>query len=417
MSNTLAIAAVTAALQRLLNQYVPQNLPPDLPAEFNPGELRVTTRAPDKARNGTANQLNLFLYQTVINGGLRNLDMPGRSRPGEQAVPPLALDLYYLLTAYGRENDELNAQILLGQAMRILHDHALLGADELRTALPGSDVHDQIERVRIRVQPLSVEELSKLWTVFQTNYHLSVAYQVAVVLIESRRAVRAALPVLERGVGDRGPVAQANLDVPYPQLFEARPASADPSLEPGGQLVLRGQRLEPAVGTSVQVRLTHLRLETTIERPVDPGGTADEVRFSLPANEPLIWRPGFYRVAAILQPAGETQQRATNEVALSLAPVFSAVTVTRDGAAAVIELQVNPAVAASQPTALLLGDREVPAQAFGADPTQSLRFRAEDVAPGDYFIRLRIDGVDSLLIDRSVTPPAFKAAHKITVPA
>jgi hypothetical protein len=59
----------------------------------------------------------------------------------------------------------------------------------------------------------------------------------------------------------------------------------------------------------------------------------------------------------------------------------------------------------------------VPAQGFGAGPTESLRFRAADVAPGDYFIRLRIDGVDSLLIDRSVTPPVFKATHKVTVPA
>jgi hypothetical protein len=417
MSNELAIATVTAALQRLLNQQVPQNLPPELPAEFNPGDLRVTTRAPDKARNGTANQLNLFLYQTVLNPGLRNSDMPGRSRPNEQAQPPLALDLYYLLTAYGRENDEINAQILLGQAMRILHDHALFSPTELRNALPGSDVHDQIERVRIRVQPLSVEELSKLWTVFQTNYHLSVAYQVAVVLIESRRAVRAALPVLQRGAGDRGPVAQANLDVPFPLLFAARPAGDDPSLELGGQLLVSGQKLAPEGGTAVNLRFTHTRLETVIERPVDPGGTAEEVRFTVPAGETDVWHPGLYRVAALLQPAGDTQQRVTNDVAMSLAPAFSDVAVARVGGAVEVELTVSPNVDASQQVALLLGDREVPPRPFTTNPTESLRFRAEDVAPGDYFIRLRIDGVDSLLIDRSVVPPAFKATHRITVPS
>ena len=47
--------------------------------------------------------------------------------------------------------------------------------------------HEQIERVRITPQPLSVDELSKLWTAFQTHFRISAAYQVSVVLIESTR--------------------------------------------------------------------------------------------------------------------------------------------------------------------------------------------------------------------------------------
>jgi hypothetical protein len=46
-------------------------------------------------------------------------------------------------------------------------------------------LHEQVERVRITLQPLTLEEVAKLWNVFQTPYRISVAYEVSVVLIES----------------------------------------------------------------------------------------------------------------------------------------------------------------------------------------------------------------------------------------
>jgi hypothetical protein len=38
------------------------------------------------------------------------------------------------------------------------------------------------------------------------------------------------------------------------------------------------------------------------------------------------------------------------------------------------------------------------------------------VEDGDYYLRLRVDGADSLLIDASVKPPVFKASNKVTLP-
>src|SRR6185503_15922813 len=104
--------------------------------------------------------------------------------------------LYYLLTAYSDDEDDTNAHRLLGEAMGVLHDHPLLGAAEIRNAtspiadLSDSDLHEQIERVRINLQPLTFEDMSKLWTTFQTHYRVSAAYQVSVVLIESTRRPR-----------------------------------------------------------------------------------------------------------------------------------------------------------------------------------------------------------------------------------
>ena len=44
--------------------------------------------------------------------------------------------------------------------------------------LRDSDLQDQVERVRITAQPLSLEEMSKLWMTFQTQYRISAAYEV-----------------------------------------------------------------------------------------------------------------------------------------------------------------------------------------------------------------------------------------------
>ena len=109
MSNSLAIAAVTATIKNLLSK-VTDPLPGDpLP---DPGDLAdafVSTKPPDKARDPqeASSQLNLFLYQMQPNAAFRNYPMPATSFEGEELPPPLALDLYYLISAYGRGSDDM----------------------------------------------------------------------------------------------------------------------------------------------------------------------------------------------------------------------------------------------------------------------------------------------------------------------
>src|SRR5947209_5887360 len=144
MSNALAIAAVTATLRNLLDSI-------NLDTNAALGQVNVTTKPPDEARDITnPNQLNLFLYQVLPNAAWRNMDIPQRVKAGETSVPPLALNLYYMLTAYGLDNDDTFGHRLLGLAMRILYDHPLLGALEIKAALPNpidSDLENQVERV------------------------------------------------------------------------------------------------------------------------------------------------------------------------------------------------------------------------------------------------------------------------------
>jgi hypothetical protein len=67
-----------------------------------------------------------------------------------------------------------------------------------------------------------------------------------------------------------------------------------------------------------------------------------------------------------------------------------------------------------QRISFLLGSREIVSQPLSAQ-TDTLAFSITDAPPGDHFVRLRVDGVDSLLVDRSVTPPIFDNSQQVTI--
>ena len=220
MSSAFAIAAVTAVLKDLLNDGLADH---DLSAA---GNVKVTALPPDRiTTGGTAepSQINLFLYLVTPNSGWRNVGLPSRDGNGARLTnPPLALDLHYLVTAYGAE--EFHAEALLGYAMQLLHENPILTRQminqTLKPRLPNdvtvppalkmlstSDLAEQVESIKICPQTLTTEEISRLWTATQSHYRPTAAYQISVILIQETKTVRSALPVLKRGQEDQGPIA------------------------------------------------------------------------------------------------------------------------------------------------------------------------------------------------------------------
>lgn len=418
MSNALAIAAVTTTLRAML----------DTALALAFGGVDVSTLPPDKARTGVGDQINLFLYNTSIDAALRNTP-PRTSRPGESGEPALPLRLQYLVTAYGQNENDAFGHRLLGEAMSVMHDHPLLSREEIRDAtsgpLPDSDLHTQVERVRITPLSLNLEEMSKLWTTFQTQYRISAAYEVSVVLIDSSRPAIAALPVLGRGsTDDTGVVSAANVDSPFPALSSVE--SPDPAaLLPGETLTLRGANLS---GTSVAVRIRHQLMDA--DRVLAPlaGATATQLRVVVP-DEPANLPAGFYTVAVEVETEetahpGVAFTRTTNRLAFARAPVITSpmpATEARDVAGRVsMSMTCSPRVRPGQRASLLLGGREIPAEPFNV-VTDTLDFDFDNPTPADSpaavesFARLRVDGVDSLLTDRTVTPPVFRNDQKVTI--
>lgn len=406
MSNSMAIAAVTATLKRLLSD----------------SALAVTAQPPGKARDGeTGNQTNLFLYSTAVNTAFSNAPMPGQIKHGESGIPPLALVLRYLITAYGQNDDDIQGHLVMGRIMSTLHDHPVLSKAEIQDALndnglTGADLNEQIERVRITPVELSLDDMSKLWTSFQAEYQLSTSYEVSVVLIESTRPSKTPLPVLKRGKEDRGVSARPDLIPPFPALTEIVLPKRQPAARLGDAdaLVFKGHHLD---GDVITLRFRHPRLSVPIEVAALPGGTAEQVSVQIP-NDPAEWAAGFYAVEVYISKAGE-QARTTNALPFPLAPRILGITpsnpVIRDGAGNfTLTLTCSPQIRPEQRTALLFGDREILSQPHPAS-TDTLDFLVTGAEPGYYYVRVRIDGIDSLLVDRSATPPAFDSAMKVKI--
>jgi hypothetical protein len=414
MSNALAIAAVSNTLRILIDR------------GLRDGTV-VTVQPPDLAReNQTGRQINLFLYQVAINPAFRNMDSPNRVRPNETGMPPLPLNLYYLLTVYSGENDDDSVgHTLLGRAMSLLHDHPVLGRDEIRAALQGNDLFTQVERIRLSLQTLTLDDIFKLWSGFQTEYRLSVAYEATVVLIDSAITSRTPLPVLTFGPNDTGPSAQASLTPPYPALD---PALLSPSIDvtSGTILTLGGFKLQ-GPGSTARIRFRSPIADTFIDVPVEAGSTEEQLQVKLPPTLPA----GIYSISAVInQPRVDQpsvrEDRITNELPFAVSPSVSGIGITggtlttnfddpvpvKPNPQGVIDLTISlvPSVGQSQRVALLFGDSEVAAQALtGSNPVDRVRFLITNPDQKRYRIRVRIDGVDSPLIDWSKTPPKFSA--------
>ena len=441
MSSPLAIAAVTAVLKDLLNEGLINN---DL---SQVGSFSVSATPPDRITTGDTepNRLNWFLYQVTPNSGWRNEGLPSFAAQGGRLTnPPLALDLHYLLTAYGHA--DLNAEILLGYAMELLHDTpvltraaikrsltpdnpfgvALIPADgQGRTAI---DLADQIELIKIAPHYLTGDELSKLWTAMQARYRPTMAYQVSTVLIQGTRPARSALPVLKRGDADRGVRSQPDVGPPLPswptlQGLEIVPADGPApraSVELGDTLVLSGAMLDGDVVTAeFRHRLLAVPHEIKSGAPSTPERTGIKLPSAVEGTAASDWPAGSYSVALRIERAG-TSPRRTNGIGFDLAPRLKpAPTVGVDAAGArKLTLQFAPEIWPGQRVDAFLGGDPVVAPSIAAK-VATLTVPIDSVTHSDVPVpvRLRVDGVETLVIrDRTVRPLQFDPQQSITLP-
>jgi hypothetical protein len=382
----------------------------------------VTTQPPSTARNnGNGEQINIFLYSTYSNTAFSNAPLPVGVRNGEHAYPPLPLVLKYLITAYGADDDDISGQQLMGQAMSLLHDHPLLGPSDFVGITPDSNLHQQIERVRITPDTLSLDDMSKLWASFQSaEYRLSTGYEVSVVLIESTRAGRAPLPVLKRGEDNQGPDVIAG---PSPSLSGLRFPNQKPGAELGDTVTLLGEHL---TSDDTIVRFQHPRLEDPIDIQPEANQSETEVEVKLPAlaDDAELgskWTAGFYTLLLVNQ-RPDTPAWTSNSVSMPLSPKIESINpATAPAGNVVLTIECLPQIAEDQRVALLFSDRTITPDSIvtPADPTArtTLTFTVENAVARDtpYVLRLRVDGVDSIPVDFSGDTPQFSDDQKVTV--
>jgi hypothetical protein len=408
MSNALGISAVTAVLEYILTSiYTGSGL----------GGVAVTAVAPDIVQRGFDSasaaqyQVNVFLHQVTLNAAWRNADLPSLAADGSTRLqnPSLALDLHYLLTAYG--SGDCEAEALLGYAVQFMHETPVLARNDIRSALTNlpatnplsallgaSGLADQIEMIKITPATLGREELAWLWTALKADYRPTFPFQVTVVLIQKQHPLQSGLPVLTRK-----PKAQPSLLPPLPILTEADPPSGQAAACLGDTITVAGANL---AGTS-GVMLSNSRLGINQPFPAlsTPGNTSFRFTVSIASDLPV----GIYVVSAQVVQGSSSDVLSTNGVPLAIAPkVKSSPATLASGSAVGVTIQCAPELRPGQQVSLLIGGQEAPADPF-TTPTNapSFTFPTLNTTSGKVPLWLRVDGIDSPTIDMTKSPPGF----------
>jgi hypothetical protein len=393
MSDSFSIAMVTSALCYILNKE----------------GIKVSAKSPDSMADAD-NQVNIYLYQVTPNLGYRNMDLPARGYSGNVVTKQqLGLDLHYLVTAYSeKDKDEFAAHKLLGEVTRLLHENPLLTRDMLQELIdeadtnPGnlpqnlssvaqdiatSDLAEQVELVKLTMQPLSLEEMTKLWSSFfkTGTYRISVTYRATVVLIDGKHEAGAAMPVRERNVYA---IAPRDLKITY----------VDP------QVIEYGTQTVTIVGRNLKA--DYVRIDFGEGKEIDdmdePDSVADdelEVDVSsldIGVHQVRVIHPLFIGTPEMLH-----KGPGSNAVLFAIAPKFEHTAnpsdaATFDSVSRKLTLKVEPGIKAGQKVEVILGTLKPIEATIESEPVSEVQVDIPSgVSDGTYPVRLRVDGAEA----------------------
>lgn len=409
MSDYLAVGGVSAVLKALLNQGL---------SDFGPSTVLVsppgiTNKAPDLIPTGPDEpaQLNLFMYYASINPALRNLDLPSMNLSGNQlSNPPLAIDLHYLVTAYGA--NPFDPEILLAFAMQVFHDTPLVPRNIIQAALTALDsgtpsneqkliaastLASQIEHVRITPEALTTEEIYRLWTAFQVSYRPTTSYQVSVVVVQNTKAFQSNPPVQRRSLIAL-PLAGPIISSVSPQRIAA-----------GQMLIISGSNFLNGPASNTLVSFNG-------EAPIAPATVQGNlVRATVP-NTLVAGVCNVRVVCNVTFPSSSTAHPAFSSSAVpfqlipTIVPPLTPPYKVQRGKQ--LTLTVSPAVGNLQSVVVYIGDQSIP-QVKGplTGPSTSTTVSVSvpaTLAVATYPLRVEIDGAQSLLTqDTSQGSPTY----------
>jgi hypothetical protein len=400
MSTYAAVGAVGVTLQRLLRDRI------DAPATLPPATtIAVTIGNPPEEPETEAPIVNLFLYRLSLNGALSNHQPPGRGERNAYGHPPLSLNLYYLLNTYGTTTspgsdtlqDEILAHDLLGSAMRILNDYPIL-TPAIETSggqqVLDPDLLDASEAVKITLDPLSLEDLSKVWTALSRPFRPSAAYEVSVIQIDPRVGSGNVLPV-----GPIGPVSGpkvytvAGTSPTIDDLHAAQRTSAQ--VRVGETLVLEGSGF---VGDETLVTIDGL------EGPAQVTSVREDRLGALVVDDPRL-EPGIHSLCVshgvmIGEPLRRRATFVSNTVAFALVPRVDSVTL----AGGTITIEGNRLLTTGVECLTLVGEETVISYEPASTATSLEIALPPGLVPGlAVRVFVRVNGVQS--IDQvTVTP-------------
>jgi hypothetical protein len=404
MSDYLAVAGVSAVLRSMLTTALASGGPSTILG----APLGITATSPDLVATGTSEsaRLNLFMYYASTNAAYRNFDLPAYDSGGRRVSnPPLALDLHYLLSAYG--STQFDPEILLGFAMQVFHETPIVSRETVQEALTdlgtataesklisASTLANQVELVKITPEALSNDDISRLWMAFQTSYRPTASYLVTVVLIQETQSVKSNLPVQTRTV--------TVLPWQAPVIDNLSPNI----LATGDMLTIIGSNF-----------LGDLPADTSLVfdqgNPVPPDTLqGNTIRVEIPSTlQAGVRTVCIQRQISFGVSTDPHQGFSSSPVPFQLIPTVSAPPATV-GVGATLTLNLVPSVGSTQQAVLYLGDSSIPIDdrsASGPATSSSLNFPIPSTfATGSYPLRVGIDGAQSkITLDATQGSPTF----------
>jgi hypothetical protein len=179
MSNYTALSNVGKTLVSLLWSSIKED--PQVNSIITT-EDQISLSSPKEIGSQSSKKLSIFLYHITEFPSMRNQEM-SVANPTSLSYPPLCLELHYLITPY-TQNEESD-HIILGKIMQIFLDNAILRGSILK-----GDLADDGEELRLVMDSLSMDDLNKMWSIFDKQYKLCISYRVSPVRIDSTREAK-----------------------------------------------------------------------------------------------------------------------------------------------------------------------------------------------------------------------------------
>ncbi|MEM6680446.1 MAG: DUF4255 domain-containing protein [Pseudomonadota bacterium] len=164
------------------------------------GDGSIQLSPPNTENDQAGADFSLWLYRLIENEHQKNVPS---QRVGEARLrpTPLVLDLYYLLTPLGA--NEETRQLRLGEAMRAIHAAPIIRSDPPDAAEREAEDDGRLgfrEELHVQLFRLGLEELTRIWESLSQPLRLSVVYQVRFIRLDLP-ASAAPAPVTDRRVG------------------------------------------------------------------------------------------------------------------------------------------------------------------------------------------------------------------------
>ncbi len=135
----------------------------------------------------TPPKLAVCLYEILEDVTSRNQPMQRIPQPAglRLAKPPMVLTLKYLLTPFAATPED--EQQILGRAMQALYEDAIFSGPDLRGTPAPAGLVGSADVLAVTLDPLTLEERSRVFNAIQQPYRLSLSYQIRVANVHPRQ--------------------------------------------------------------------------------------------------------------------------------------------------------------------------------------------------------------------------------------